>query len=362
MKVAVHQGSVLSPFLFVIVMEALTVDVKEGLPFEILYADDFVLAAESMEQLRTKVLSWKACLEAKGLKMNVMKTKFMASGMDCGEVETSGKWSCVICRKGVGSNSVCCVNCGGWVHKRCSGVTGQLLTVAASYVCRVCEGRYRHAVNQQESIRVGDDEYIEAVSKFCYLGDMLNGGGVSVSASQAKIRCGWRKFRELRGLLTKRDVTLKLKGKIYAACVRSAMVYGSETWAMTNEEQLCLERTERRMLRWMCGLSLKDRVSSEEIRERMGVDSVLDVVRRGRLRWLGHVLRKDENDWVKKCIDMDVHGRRGRGRPKKTWRQVVEKDMRDAGMKTSDAVDRDRWRRLLWSANGQPLRKRGKRP
>ena len=76
-KVGVHQGSVLSPLLFVVVMEALTQDIREGLPWELLYADDLVLMAESIEELKWKVLRWKECMEAKGLKMNIGKTKVM---------------------------------------------------------------------------------------------------------------------------------------------------------------------------------------------------------------------------------------------------------------------------------------------
>ena len=140
------------------------------------------------------------------------------------------------------------------------------------------------------------------------------------------------------------------------------MVYGSETWVMTVEQKMRLERAERRMLLWMCGVSLKDKVSIGELRERMGVESVSDVVRRGRLRWLGHVLRKDDGDWVKKTMLLEVDGVRGRGRPKMMWSNVVEVDMRDVGLKKMDAVDRARWRQLSWSANGQPPRQRGKRP
>ena len=90
-KVGVHQGSVLSPLLFVVVMEALTQDVREGLPWELLYADDLVLMAESIEELKGKVLRWKECMEAKGLKMNIGKTKVMVSGTNCGDVERMGK-------------------------------------------------------------------------------------------------------------------------------------------------------------------------------------------------------------------------------------------------------------------------------
>jgi len=55
-----------------------------------------------------------------------------------------------------------------------------------------------------------------------------------------------------------------------------------------------------RMVRWMCGVKLKDRLSSKELRERLGVDDIALVLQQNRLRWYGHVLRKNDDDWVKK--------------------------------------------------------------
>ena len=78
---------------------------------------------------------------------------------------------------------------------------------------------------------------------------MLNGGGGVDSASVARVRCAWRKFKELSGILTRKEVPLKLlEGVLYVTCVRSIMVYGSETWAMNVEQSARLERTEMRMV------------------------------------------------------------------------------------------------------------------
>ena len=63
------------------------------------------------------------------------------------------------------------------------------------------------------------------------------------------MRCGWKKFRDLSGILTSKKVALRLKGKVYGACVRSEIIYGSETWAMDTEQELRLERAEMRMVR-----------------------------------------------------------------------------------------------------------------
>src|SRR3989441_13038659 len=61
---------------------------------------------------------------------------------------------------------------------------------------------------------------LEVVDKFCYLGDVIGKGGGAEEASRARVRCVWGKFRDLRRLLTTRGASLKVKGKIYRACVQ----------------------------------------------------------------------------------------------------------------------------------------------
>ena len=99
-KVGVHQGSVLSPLLFAIVVDVVTENAREGLMYEILYADDLVLMSETMEGLREKFQKWKLELESKGMKVNLGKTKVMVSGAE-GEINTSKIDPCDICGKRV---------------------------------------------------------------------------------------------------------------------------------------------------------------------------------------------------------------------------------------------------------------------
>ena len=53
------------------------------------------------------------------------------------------------------------------------------------------------------------------------------------------------------------------------------------------------------------------------------VDGIALILQQNRLRWYGHVLRKDDDDWVKKCMEYEVEGSRPRGRLKRTWKEVV---------------------------------------
>jgi len=69
-----------------------------------------------------------------------------------------------------------------------------------------------------------------------------------------------------------------------------------------------LERTEMRMIRWMAGVSLRERNTNAELRGRIGVEGIGEVVRRNRLMWFGHVQRKAE-----------ARRRHGRMRSRMTW-------------------------------------------
>jgi len=62
------------------------------------------------------------------------------------------------------------------------------------------------------------------------------------------------------------------------------------------------------------------------LREILGLDDIISVLQQNRFRWYGHVLRKEDNDWMKKCMEYEVEDARPRGRPKKTWTEVVQKD------------------------------------
>ena len=72
-----------------------------------------------------------------------------------------------------------------------------------------------------------------------------------------------------------------------------------DVYVMTMKISNRLERTEKRMVRWLCGIQLRHRVPSKELRERMGIELVSDVIKRNSLRWLGHLLRKYDCDWMK---------------------------------------------------------------
>ena len=84
------------------------------------------------------------------------------------------------------------------------------------------------------------------------------------------------------------------------------MTYESETRPLLADVGLKFRRAELQMIRWICGVSLKDNRISKELRKVVGVQPITTVIRSGMLRWYGHVMRKSDDDLVKKCMEYGV--------------------------------------------------------
>jgi len=100
----------------------------------------------------------------------------------------------------------------------------------------------------------------------------------------------WRTESELVPVLTNKDISLKVRGRLYSSCVRSSMLHGSETWPVRKENEVALQRAEMRMVRWKCGVKVQDRIPSKGLRQRLGLDDIISVLQRNRLRRYEHVL------------------------------------------------------------------------
>jgi len=93
------------------------------------------------------------------------------------------------------------------------------------------------------------------------------------------------------------------------------------------------------MVRWMCDVKVKDRVPSKELRKQLEIDGIILVLQQNKLQWYGRVLQKEGNNWVKKYMEYEVEGCRPRGRPKRTWTEVVQKDSQAHKWNRGDAID-----------------------
>ena len=108
-------------------------------------------------------------------------------------------------------------------------------------------------------------------------------------------------------------------------------LHGSETWPVKEEDLVRLHHTVMFMLCWMSHAIFKDMIPSKDLLTKFDLLPVRRIVQRNRLRWFGYVVRMDNDNWVKKCMTLEVYGRRDPGRPKKTLEQLIASDLRESG-------------------------------
>jgi len=145
-------------------MEAISREFMIALPWELLYADDLAVIAETEGQLIKRLDEWKDNVESKGMRVNRNKTKVMISGERQKVRQKAVRWPCGVCSKGVGSNSLQCISCQKWVHKKCSGIKGSMSKVAKSFICSGCLNWVTSA--GCTSVDIGASTELELMDKF----------------------------------------------------------------------------------------------------------------------------------------------------------------------------------------------------
>ena len=252
-----------------------------------------------------------------------------------GQAEDSGGHICGVCKKGIGDNSILCLEYLRWVHERCSSISGKLKSNVDFHWRRGLEWNHVQSVLLKEVVI--EPNVVEMCSA------IWSTHLVQVEVWKRQQEPEWDVLelssRSYLLSLTAQGASYVIKGKIYRACVQSVLTYGIETQDMKKG----LERTERMMVRWMCGVSLKDRKRSVNLYSLLGVQSVANLVQHGRLRWFGHLEQRSVDDWVSACRKVEVVGVRCKKMNGKIWKEGVDDDMKFLGLHSKWAVLGDMW-------------------
>ncbi|KAK3535459.1 hypothetical protein QTP70_016880, partial [Hemibagrus guttatus] len=198
-------------------------------------------------------------------------------------------------------------------------------------------------VNEREgsgTVRLQGEE-VKKVQEFKYLGSTVQSNGDCGKEVKKRVQAGWNGWRKVSGVLCDRKISARIKGKVYRTVVRQAMLYGLETVSLKKRQESELEVAELKMLRFSLGVTRLDRIRNKYIRGTAHVGRLGDKVREARLRWFGHVQRRESEYIGRRMLDMELPGRRQRGRPKRRYMDGINEDMKLVGASVEDAEDRD---------------------
>ena len=288
-KVGVHQGSVLSPMLFNIIMSYLQKLIGDETEICLLFADDVVLGSTDIVALQNALSKWDKILKDHGLKISVKKTEFLP-----------------------------------------------------------CQ--FSDPERPNPDIFIGEEKLM-VCSRFKYLGSVVNSKASCDDDIKHRTSVGWMKWRENSSVFCDKKMPRKLKGKLYATVIRPALLYASECWTMYKTYESKLTAAEMKMLRMTTGVTKLDHIKSKYIRGSLFVQKPITEAHNERqMRWYCHVQRRPPENPAKKAISTIVpaNGRRA-GRPKNTWICQMEKCQQRMGLSDDMIQDRNACRRVLRS-------------
>ena len=286
----VRQGDTLSPVMFTAALEEIfkRIETESGIKIngELLsnlrFADDIILFAESEEQLARMLNDLNTEGKRDGMKINKKKTKVM-----CNEV----------------------------------------------------------ARRKKRNVVLVDGEQLEEVEEYKYLGRLLTPGNEMASEIDDRITAGWKRFGQYSTFLKDQKMPICLKKKIMDSVILPAMTYGAETWSLTKRQKEKLAVTQRSMERAMLGITRKDKIRNQEIRERTRVDDIIEKAEKSKGQWAGHLARMSPSKWARKLTEWTPrNGKRTKGRPKRRWRDDIEERGGSGWMQV--ARNRKEWKDL----------------
>jgi len=261
----VRQGCTLSPWLFNVFVDKVTREARKEFVREVklstgevgvlLFADDMVVMAESEEGLQSNLQALSDAMGRWDLKVNWGKTKVM-----------------MVARKRGG-----------------------------------CE------------VRIGN-QVIEQVEEMKYLGVMISSDGRMEKEVEARIGSATRTIGGMsEAVLRRKELSKSTKLKVVNATMMPSLLYGCEVWSLTKQQQGKVQATQMSVLRRIQGVSRLDRWRNEDIRQQLGQEGVLDLIRTRQEKWKCRLEEMSSDRTTKRVYVGVMEGRRPRGRPRMRW-------------------------------------------
>lgn len=300
----IKQGDSLSPLLFIIYMDNIHKKCKRDLrkatlgyhnlsPIrteDLIYADDIIIMATSVNQLSSNINIWKKTLEENGMTLNLDKSKTLCVSKD----------------------------------------------------------------GEEERIRIQlDGKELEQVRKYEYLGTTISMDGRIDEEIKNRISKANKIYYQINNtLIAKRELSIKAKTHLYKTIFVPTLTYAAESWTILDKHRSKITASEMKYLRRSLGKTKRDRIRNRNIREVLEIEALTDLVEKKQLQWYGHLTRMNNERNPKKIYNMKCEGRRGKGRPRMKWEENIKtaaakRNINQIGNLRDLAQDRKKFRKWL---------------
>lgn len=294
----VRQGDGLAATMFTIALEGVIRDCEfrgtiADHPVQVIaYADDIAIIAKSKKYLKEAALKLITGAEKRGLKINQKKTKYM-------NIDRT------------------------------------------------------RADKEKKELKLGEYQF-EEVDSFRYLGTLINNKNQRSEEITQRIQAGYKALHKYKKYLSNKKISKRLKNKIYKTAIRPVVTYAGETACITKKDEERLMIFERKIIRRINGPRKINQQSyqtlmNHEINEILNGENIVRFIKALRIRWYGHVQRREETKVLKRITDWKPFGNRKRGRPKIRWEDQVKEDLKRMRINNwrEKIKERKEWKKIV---------------
>jgi Reverse transcriptase (RNA-dependent DNA polymerase)/Endonuclease-reverse transcriptase len=286
----VRQGSVMSPLLFIVVMDEMLGEVENGEEGDSktgIYADD-ILIWGNKDDVQLKVTKWEIITEKYGMKVSKEKSES------------------VVMQRG----------------------------------------------KRTENKIVLKNGNIEEREEFKYLGSVITNEAKLENEVKRRIQQGENFYMKVRKLLWNENFPKRCKVLFYKLYFEPILMYGVATWNLSYKEERMMEAAQMKFIRSIEGVTKMEKIKSKVLRKNVKVERLGYKVGKERLKLFGKLQKMEENRLPKKSLNMEYE-KRGRGRPRERWIEKVQRDVEERGgdwqeiEKTQLWKDKEKWKKLI---------------
>lgn len=207
-----------------------------------------------------------------------------------------------------------------------------------------------------DRVRLDGSCFLPIVDQFCYLGTILSRSCSDEADVANRIRKASNAFGSLRKcLLANPKISLSIKSSVYVGLVLPILLYGSESWCLTENLFHMLRLFHHRCVRSMCGVTMKDvfekHLSTADLLIKLKMLSIDSYVSKRQLRWLGHVARMGYDRLPRKLLSSWVPSKRPKGAPQFTYGRGIYKCLKKCNIEKCGwfnfALNRLEWNGLI---------------